>query len=66
MATIKEIREGLEILSKYVEDEGEQDFFAEHDQIWAGDMIIGISDEDQKRLDELNWFWDDAGLYLRI
>lgn len=55
---MKEILEGLQILSKYFPD---GDFHGEHDQIWAGGEIKEgtILDEDMKRLEELRWFIDE-------
>lgn len=58
---MKRIIEGLNIIEKYSEDLP-TDFAAEHDQIWAGPdnaSEMNISEEDLKRLEELNWFIDE-------
>lgn len=53
-------RKGIEVLSKYVDDENRSALSAHHDQIYAGpDVADKISDEDKKRLEELGWGFDD-------
>ena len=69
MASIREVVEGLEILAKtaevpvYLAEQGETDRResqvggADHDIIWGPEA--DPSEEDQERLDELGWHFDD-------
>lgn len=54
---MKNITDGIAILAKYPNGY----FAAEHDEIWAGpeDQEV-VSDEDQKRLQELGWDKQDG------
>ena len=60
MASTADIVEGLNILRTYIED-GKHDQLggAEHDIIYGPDVAPDlVSEEDQKRLDDLGWFVD--------
>lgn len=48
------ILEGMQIIAKY---DPQFDMCAEHDQIWVG-HDVEVSEEDKKRLLDLNWFQD--------
>ena len=60
MATVREIREGLEILAKYLPNENVQFGGAEHDILFAVDESINVSSEDAVLLEALGWFVDDS------
>lgn len=57
MADAKKIIEGLSIMQKHglsVEVD------AQHDVLYAGPGIDGeLTDEEQKKLEELGWHWDE-------
>lgn len=52
---MNQILAGLQIIAKYDED---FNMCAEHDQIFAG-VDIEMSEEDQKVMKELGWFWSE-------
>lgn len=59
MRKIDKIIEGLQIFAKHKEALVE----AQHDAIYAGPVGSGvgeISSDDEKRLKELGWFFDDS------
>jgi len=56
MATINQVLEGLKIFAKYGGDE--YLVAAEHDVIFAGPWEP-LSEEDNKRLEELGWHFDE-------
>jgi hypothetical protein len=73
MASMNQIREGLEILSKYTDADDICSCAAEHDVFYAGpDTVIDLaseedsedpedqnmSPEDRERMKELGWFID--------
>lgn len=52
-------KEGLEILSKYVDPDGYV-LQAQRDQIWLGPgSADAVSSEDAARLEDLGWFIDE-------
>lgn len=57
---MKEIIDGLQIIMKY---DGNSDFAAEHDRIWAGidygKAVTEMSDEDLVTMKANGWFIDD-------
>ena len=60
MATLKEVRDGLNILSKYLSKGEESYVTAQHDILFAGPGLDGgISDEDKKKLEDLGWHFDE-------
>jgi hypothetical protein len=72
MASMNQIREGLDILSRYYDAEGVSSCAAEHDIFYAGPYVIDLaseedtnspvdtkmSPEDRARMEELGWFID--------
>lgn len=75
MASMNQIREGLEILSKYYDAESVNGTAAEHDIFYAGpDTVIDLaseedsddpvdanmSPEDRERMEALGWFIDGS------
>jgi hypothetical protein len=57
MATMKQMAAGLTILMKY---DPEGSCSAEHDILYAGPDEQGkVSEEDQKKLEDLGWHWDE-------
>ena len=55
MSSIKQVRLGLEIIEKYSPNDTLQ---FDHDIIYAG-VDTKMTDEDQMRLDELGWSFDE-------
>jgi len=57
---MKNIKEGLEIIIKY---EGDGEFSAEHDRVWAGEdngkATTDISEADIVKMKALDWWIDD-------
>jgi len=61
MATINQIKLGLEILSKYTDADVAQ-VDAQHDEICCEPIDLKpdqLEDSDRTKLDELGWFWDE-------
>lgn len=62
MATMKDVREGLAILAKYVE-ENSHCIDAKHDVLYAGPACSGedapVSPDDRAALEKLGWHYDD-------
>lgn len=56
MASINQLRRGLDILAKYCDPDDTCGCCAEHDEVFAG---YDASNEDKKVLDELGWSFDD-------
>ena len=46
---------GLQIIATYDED---FELCAEHDEVFAG-VGIEMSEEDQKKMEDLDWSWDE-------
>jgi len=62
MASMLEVAEGLQILSKYCDADDCGHIAAEHDILYAGpdDFDPGVmSEEDRARMKELGWHMDD-------
>lgn len=59
MATTKEIMDGMDILSKYTQNN--YAIGAEHDVLYFYVDHDGPSREDQARLEQLGWVRDDGG-----
>lgn len=58
---MQKLREGLEILEKYVDEDESTQVSAEHDIIYLGQPGLKpdvVSDEDRERLEELGVHWD--------
>lgn len=53
MASIKQIRRGLEIIEKYTPD---SEVSVGHDEINAGSTEVKMSEPDEKELKEIGWF----------
>ena len=58
MATLNNLRKGLDILAKYMDGE-DHIGGALHDVVYVLDPEIEVSPEDRLRLDELCWFFDE-------
>ena len=63
MTLAQKIIEGLQILSKYEDNE----IAAEHDTLYAGPLDAeSVSEEDKAKLEELGWFIEgDTGSWTR-
>jgi len=59
MANIKDVAQGLMILSKYVDIKDHCQVAAEHDVIYAGPSKDEVSKEDLEALDKMGWKPDE-------
>ena len=57
---LKNIREGIDIISKYYDDPEGYHTGADHDQFYRWETDRPVSDEDKARLDELGWMYEEG------
>jgi len=60
MASINQLRRGLDILAKYCDPDDPCGCCAEHDEIFSGHDASKVSAEDKKALKELGWTFDSG------
>jgi hypothetical protein len=56
MSTIKDIHQALAIFEAY---DAQAEVNAENNELIIGPFCVAFSQENQIKLEELGWFWDD-------